>query len=54
MSFTSGSLGVTLETLTGRGHALICNLLIIRYIFIHSVEMPTFFGYVSTLSFITD
>ena len=31
MRYAFSGLGVTLETLTGRGHGCFCNLLIIRY-----------------------
>lgn len=37
----------------GRGHARLCNTLIIKYHFYKSVETTTFFGCVSTPRFIT-
>ena len=39
--------------LSGRGHGIFCNWLIIKYHFNSSVETQAFFGHVSTSSFIT-
>ena len=53
MRYAFSGLGVTLETLTGRGYGIFCNWLIIKYHFCKSVETRPIIVCVSTPHFIT-